>query len=399
MQQVETLVKRSTINLNDTQTAFSYRSNDELNFSLFIFKLFKNPALVNFFSGLTLFALKLHLPIEWIIKKTIFRQFCGGTSITDCYDTIEKLGNHNVKSILDYSVEAAQKEEDFDKTRDELIKILKMSANNPNIPFGCLKMTGMAKFSILQKVTEGKTLTENEKNLYLKALQRLETVCQTAYDSNTKLFIDAEETWIQGAIDKMAESMMVKFNKKSPIVYTTLQMYRHDRIDYLKQLIQKAKTEGWYLGVKFVRGAYLEKENQRAKELGYPSPMQSSKTNTDNDFNQALNISVEHIETIAICAGSHNDTSCLYLTELMKDKNLQNNDTRIYFSQLFGMSDNISFQLAHHGYNVTKYLPYGPVRFTTPYLIRRAQENTSVAGQTGKELNLISQEIKRRKTN
>jgi len=394
----EKLVKQSPINLNDTEVAFKYRSNEELQFSYFIFRLFKNPGLVSFFSSLGLLALKLRLPVDWIIKKTIFRQFCGGTSIKDCENTIQKLGEAHVGSILDYSVEAAQKEEDFDRTRDELVKILKMSKGNPYIPFGCLKMTGMARHDILEKVSAGKELKPNEKELFLKALKRLELVCQTAFDSDTRLFIDAEETWIQVAIDNMAEAMMAKFNKKKPIVYTTLQMYRKDRLNYLNQLLQKAKTGGWFLGVKFVRGAYLEKENLRAKELGYPSPMQPNKPSTDQDYNEALRISVENISLISICAGSHNDSSCLYLTELMKQNNIAKDFKGIYFSQLFGMSDNISFVLGAEGYNVTKYLPYGPVRFTTPYLIRRAQENTSVAGQTGKELSLVEREIKRRKT-
>ena len=398
MSEVKTLVAQSKINLSDTETAFKYRNTKELQFSYWIFSLFKSPGIVKFFSGLTLFALNLKLPIGWIIKKTIFRQFCGGTSINDCLPTIEKLGKAHVNSILDYSVEAAQKEEDLDRTRDELIKILKLSKNNPNIPFGCLKMTGMAKFSLLQKVTEGKTLTPQEKDSYLKAIKRLEAVCQTAYDADTRLFIDAEETWIQGAIDKMAESMMVKFNKKKPIVYTTLQMYRNDTLEYLKKLIERAKNEGWYLGVKFVRGAYLEKENERAKEKGYPTPMQPNKAATDRDYNEALKVSVENLEIISICAGSHNDESCIYLTELIKLNNIPKNHQGIYFSQLFGMSDNISFVLGAEGYNVTKYLPYGPVRFTTPYLIRRAQENTSVAGQTGKELNMIGQELARRRS-
>jgi len=398
MDNIDEIVSQSSINLNDTETAFSYRSNEELQFSYFIFRMFKNSSLVSFFSSMGLLALKLRLPIDWIIKKTIFRQFCGGTSINDCESTIQKLGEANVGSILDYSVEAAQKETDFDNTRDELIKILKMSKGNSYIPFGCLKMTGMARHDILEKVSAGKELKPNEKELYLKALKRLETVCKTAYDSDTRLFIDAEETWIQVAIDKMAEAMMIKFNKEKPIVYTTLQMYRYDRIDYLNQLINQAKSQGWKLGVKFVRGAYLEKENLRAKEKGYPTPMQADKKSTDRDYNLALKISVENLDIISICAGSHNDKSCLYLTELMKSNKIAKDFKGIYFSQLYGMSDNISFVLGAEGYNVTKYLPYGPVRFTTPYLIRRAQENTSVAGQTGKELNIITQEIKRRKT-
>lgn len=399
MTPVDELVKKTTINLNDTQTAFNYRTTEELKFSHLIFRMFKNTKLVNFLSNLTLFALKINLPIQSLIKATVFRQFCGGTTINDCDKTIEKLAKGKVGSILDYSVEAAQKEHDFDKTRDELIKILNKSKNNPNIPFGCLKMTGLVRFSILEKITSGKELNDKEKELYRKALNRLEDVCRTAFNCDTRIFIDAEETWIQEAIDRMAETMMITFNKTKPIVYTTLQMYRNDRIEYLNKLIEMAKTHQFYLGIKFVRGAYLEKENLRAIEMGYKSLMNETKQATDNAFNEALKISVENIQYVAICAGTHNDKSSLYLTELMAQHNISKNDKRIYFSQLFGMSDNISFVLAQHGYNVTKYLPYGPVKFTMPYLIRRAQENTSVAGQTGKELQLISTELKRRRSN
>lgn len=395
--QVKEYVNRSPFTFTDTKTALKFRSTEELRFSMLIFSMFKSPATVNLLANLTLFFLKIKLPIEWIIKRTIFRQFCGGTSMSDCDATIEKLGSHNVGSILDYSVEAAQKEADFDKTRDELLRILDRSKGDNNIPFGCLKMTGLIKVDVLQKVTEEKELTPDEQKYYLKGLKRLESVCQRAYDNGTRLFIDAEESWIQGAIDKMAESMMAKYNKEKAVVYTTLQMYRHDRIAYLKEMIAKAQQQGFVLGVKFVRGAYLDKENERAKELGYPTPMQPNKQATDHDFNVAMVISLDNKPYISICAGTHNEDSCIYLTELMRERGIAKDDPTIYFSQLYGMSDNISFILAQEGYNVAKYLPYGPVKFTMPYLVRRAQENTAVSGEASKELRLISKELKRRK--
>ena len=391
-------VNRSTIDLKDTKTAFSFRGNEELRFSYLIFKMFKSPGLVNFFGNLALFALKIHLPIGWIVKRTIFRQFCGGASINDCENSIATLGNHNVGSILDYSVEAAQKESDFDKTKNELIHILEKSKGNPNIPFGCLKMTGLAKHSILEKVSAGEELSFSEKKLYLKGVQRLDEICEMAAKCDTHLFIDAEETWIQIAIDKLAESMMAKYNKSKPIVYTTLQMYRHDRLAYLKELIAKSKQHGYYTGIKFVRGAYLEKEHLRAQEKGYQTPINPNKQATDDAYNLALKTSVANLDFVWICAGTHNEKSSIYLTELMSEKQIPKSDQRIYFSQLYGMSDNISFVLAKNGYNTSKYLPYGPVRFTMPYLIRRAQENSAVAGQTSKELQLIEAEIKRRKS-
>ena len=355
-----------------------------------------SPSLVSTLTGLTKFALKIHLPIKWIIKKTIFKQFCGGEKIQDCTETYELLRGNNIEAILDYSVEGQSKEVDFDQVRDELLQLISNAKKHAKVPTTCLKVTGLARFSILEKVSSDSDLNDKEKQEYARVIQRLESICKKAHELGVKIYIDAEETWIQVAIDRLAVVMMRKYNGESAIVYTTLQMYRHDRLDYLKELITDANKNAYILGVKIVRGAYLEKENDRALEKGYPTPMQPNKQATDNDYDTAIKLIVENIDTVELCAGTHNENSARLLCELMQEKGLENNHYAIFFSQLFGMSDNISFNLAHAGYNVSKYLPYGPVKDTLPYLIRRAEENTSIAGQMGRELTRITTELKRR---
>lgn len=358
--------------------------------------MMKNPSLVKVSTQATLIALKLHLPIEWIIKRSIFKQFCGGTTIKDCTQAYEMLRANNIEAILDYSVEGQEAEETFDHVRDELLQLIDNAKKHAAVPTTCLKVTGLARFALLEKVNDQNDLTDSEKLEYNRVIQRLDQICTKAHDLGVKIYIDAEETWIQDAIDRLAEVMMQKYNKDNAIVYTTLQMYRHDRLAYLDELIKKARSNDFKLGIKQVRGAYMEKERERAKEKGYPSPIQADKASTDRDYDAGLEKMIESIDLIEICAGTHNEKSSALLCELMHKQGLKNNDSRIFFSQLFGMSDNISFILAKRGYNVSKYLPYGPVRDTMPYLIRRAEENTSVAGQMGKELSLVSKELKRR---
>lgn len=388
---------QNQISFENTEIAFSNKSDRELGFSIMIFNMMKNPSLVKASTSLANFGLKIGLPIVGIIKSTIYKQFCGGVSINDCDKTIVELGKANIGAILDYSVEGEEEESAFEATHDELIRVIEKAKNTPAIPVCCMKITGIGRFGILEKVQSGQELSLKEKKEYAKVVARVDNICQTAYSANVPIYIDAEESWIQLSIDRLAESMMRKYNKQKAIVFTTLQMYRWDKIDHLKKLISEAQKEKFKVGIKFVRGAYMEKENDRAQKMGYKSPIQPSKKSTDADFNKALNIAIDHLDCLEICCGTHNEYSSKYLTELMFAKDIPNNHSSIYFSQLYGMSDQISFNLSNAGYNVSKYLPYGPVKSTMPYLTRRAEENTSIAGQMGKQLELLIKEKERRK--
>ncbi len=339
----------------------------------------------------------LWFPIP-IIKATIFKQFCGGESINDCEKTINQLSSNNIKTILDYSVEGKEEEKVFDANVKEALAAIEKAKSNPDIPFSVFKPTGFGRFTLLQKVNAKKTLTNAEQEEFDRVLKRIDTICEAGYKADIPIFIDAEESWIQTSIDDIALNMMRKYNTEKAIIYNTAQMYRWDRLAYLKEIYAVAEKENFYIGLKLVRGAYIEKERDRAEKLGYEDPMQKTKANTDKDFNLALKFCIENINRIAICCGSHNEESALYLIELMKEHNISSTDQRVYFAQLLGMSDHISMNLSSKNYNVAKYVPYGPVKDVTPYLIRRAQENTSVAGQRGRELSLILKEQERRKS-
>jgi proline dehydrogenase len=334
-----------------------------------------------------------------VIKRTIFKQFCGGENLKEATKEVANLQRSNIGSILDYSVEGGNNEKDFERTKKEILKIILLAENNPAIPYTSLKVTGIMDPMILELRSEGKILTTEEKDRYAKGKSRIEEICQQAYYSKVPVYFDAEESWIQKEIDSLAESMMKEFNTASAIVLTTLQMYRKDRLTYLADLISKARKEKFFAGIKLVRGAYLEKENARAEHFGYPSPIQDSKLNTDEDFDKAVSICLDNIDLITLCAGTHNEKSTMHLLNEMKEKGIANDHPNVYFSQLFGMSDNITYNLADANYNVTKYLPYGPVRSVIPYLIRRANENTAIAGQMSRELQLISEERQRRSQN
>ena len=386
------------VDFSNTELGFKHKSNGELRFTKLIFKMLGSSSMTNIMTGLTGIALNLKLPIVWIVKPTIFKQFCGGTSIKDSEKTFKTLASHGIEAILDYSVEGKDNEKSFDSTHAELLKLIENAKQFSKVPTTCLKVTGLGRFGVFQKVSKNVELNQSEKLEYNNIIQRLDSICKKANSLGVKVYIDAEESWIQIAIDRLAEVMMRKYNQEKAIVYTTLQLYRHDKVAYLKDLIGMARREKFVLGVKLVRGAYMEKENERAKKMGYPTPIQPDKTSCDNDYNKALSIVINNIDVVEVCAGSHNENSAYYLIKLMDDKKLENNHPNIFFSQLFGMSDNISYNLANAGYNVSKYLPYGPVTDTIPYLIRRAEENTSVAGQMGKELKLVVQELARRKS-
>lgn len=386
-----------TLNFNNTEIAFKAKSDGELRNSHFLFKAIGYNWLVQIGPAMVNACFAIHLPIKGIIKATVFKQFCGGESINDCELAMNTMHKYGVGTILDYSVEGEEHESVFEATAEEIIRTVKKAAGDKRIPFSVFKVTGVMRFGLLESLNDGKTPTEAEAQELSKAKARIEKICQTAYDLNVRIFIDAEESWIQNTIDQIAEEMMMKYNSQKAIVYNTLQFYRHDRLAYLKEAFKRAEAANYHYGIKLVRGAYMEKEGERAKQLGYQNPIQPNKEATDKDYDLALEFCIDNIQKMAICAGSHNENSSQLLVSLMAKKGLNKNDERVFFSQLFGMSDHLSYNLAHHGYNVAKYLPYGPVKSVLPYLFRRAQENTSVQGQAGRELSLIEKEIKRRK--
>ncbi len=386
----------SQLSFDNTEIAFSAKSNADLRQSYWLFKMISSPAMVKFGSAATNAALGLHLPITGIVKATIFKQFCGGENIAECTQTIDNLGQFQIGTILDYSVEGKETEKDFEFTCLEIIHTVERAAGNPKIPFSVFKTTGIARLSILEKKSDAKQLSKEDLVEWETVVKRVDRICATAHQLKVPVFIDAEESWIQPAIDALALEMMNKYNKDRAIVYNTYQLYRKDRYDFLTKNIFEASQNNYFLGAKLVRGAYMEKERERAKLHNYSSPIHDTKEATDYDFDRAVSLCVENLERVAFCAGTHNEKSSGNLVDLMEKKQIKNADKRIYFSQLLGMSDHISYNLAAKGYCVAKYVPYGPVKEVLPYLIRRAQENTSVKGQTGRELSLIIKEKERR---
>ena len=382
---------------NNTETAFKLKSDSELERAYFLFKMIQNQPMVRIGTAVTNFALKAHLPVEGLIRSTVFDHFCGGVTEEDCLPVIDKMFEKGkVHSVLDYSVEGKEEEESFDDALNKIVKIIQFSEEKQSIPYAVFKPTGFGRFALYQKLTEKKELTVDEKSEWIRVLERFHTVCKLAVEKDVPLLIDAEESWMQDAADDLIEELMETYNKDKAIVFNTLQMYRHDRMDYLRSLYQKAHQKGYHIGMKVVRGAYMERERVRAEEKGYDSPICHDKQATDINYNEAVRFMMEH-KNMAIFAGTHNEESSYLLMDLSKEYNIAANDNRMWFGQLYGMSDHISFNLAAEGYNVAKYVPFGPVRDVMPYLIRRAEENTSVAGQTSRELNLLKTERKRRK--
>ena len=353
--------------------------------------------MVNLGTRLTNFALNLRVPVKGIIKRTLFDQFCGGESIEDCSQTIQTLGKGSVHTILDYSVEGLKNEDGFDDAKKEAIRVVEHASKNKHIPFCVLKLSALGSTELMTKAQDDEKLSELEKSKLYFCEQRVDEICKMVYEKGLMLMIDAEESWFQNFIDGVAYRMMEKYNKERPVVYNTYQLYRHDVLGRLKRAFLRADEGAYFLGAKLVRGAYMEKERDRAEELGYESPIHISKENVDKDYNEALRLCVNNFANLGLCAGTHNESSCNYLAELMREADIAPEDTRIYFAQLLGMSDNISFKLANMGYNVAKYVPYGPVEKVLPYLFRRAEENTSIAGQSGREFTLIKKELIRRK--
>ncbi|MFD0940925.1 proline dehydrogenase family protein [Pedobacter boryungensis] len=391
------LSPRKKINFDNTEIAFRNKTNGELNQAYWLFKMIGSNFLTKVGPPITNFLLNIGFPIKGAIKATIFKQFCGGETINECEHTIEQLSLGNVGTILDYSVEGEDEEEVFNFTCEEIIRTIHRADGDPRVPITVFKITGIGRFALLEKLDAKQELTTTEAEEFKRVKARCEKICQAAFDKQVPIMIDAEETWIQDTIDELALEMMTKFNKEKLVVYNTYQMYRHDKLADLKADYHIAKETGFILGVKMVRGAYMEKERKRAAEMGYPSPIQPDKAATDKDYDESLRFCVKHIDQIAFVCGTHNEESSRLLTELIDENNIPHNHPHIYFAQLLGMSDNLSFNLSDAGYNVAKYVPYGPIKAVMPYLFRRAQENTSVAGQTGRELGLISKEKSRRK--
>lgn len=386
----------SQISFDNTEVAFKHKSDAELKQAKWLFSMFNYKWLVKYGPGLSALGLKIGLPIKGIIRKTIFHQFCGGENIKDCAHSAEMLHHYGVGSILDYSVEGVEEEATFEQNVEEIKETIRAAKREDKYPFAVFKCTGIGRFEIFEKASLN-TLNTAEKEEFDRVVSRVKSICALAVESKVKLLIDAEETWIQDSIDNFVLDMMAEYNKDNVWIYNTLQMYRWDRLDYLKQTVDQCRMEGFKLGYKLVRGAYMEKERERAEDKGYKSPIQTTKEDTDRDFDSALQLCFEHRDVVSTCLGTHNETSSKKLAQLMLDNDVPVNDDRFYFAQLFGMSDNISFNLAKHGFNVAKYLPYGPVRSVLPYLGRRAQENSSVSGQVGREMSLIVRELERRK--
>lgn len=385
------------ISFDNTAIAFAYKDNNALRRAWLLFSLLASPILVKMANAFLQVALKLGLPVGWIVRPTVYRHFVGGETLSECEAAVRLLENFKVRSILDYSVEGTEKEEDFEAALVETLQSIRNASGNPSIPFAVFKPTAFTTSLVLEKVSAKAKLSAKEKEQAEAFRGRVEVLCRTGYELGVPVLIDAEDSWYQGFIDEVVTSMMEKYNKERAIVFNTLQMYRRDRLDYLHRAHKESVEKGYFYGVKFVRGAYMEKERRRAWKMGYTDPIQPDKASTDRDYDAALKYSVENLANMVIFNGTHNERSSRYLAELVIQKGLRRDDPRIWFAQLYGMSDHISFNLAHEGFNVAKYVPYGPVRSVMPYLIRRAEENTSIAGQTSRELRLLRQERARRR--
>jgi proline dehydrogenase len=384
------------LNFDNTEIAFRNKSKSELNSAYWLFKIMSSNFLTQVGPPVTNLFLNIGLPIQGIIKATIFKQFCGGETIAECERTVALLADGKVGTILDYSVEGEDEEHVFDFTCAEIIRTIDRAAGDKRVPITVFKVTGIGRFALLEKMDAKAELSADEQKEFERVKHRCERICRTAFEKNVPVMIDAEETWIQDTIDALALDMMILFNKEKLIVYNTYQLYRHDKLAHLKADHLVAAKAGFILGAKIVRGAYMEKERKRAAERGYASPIQPDKEATDRDYDEAITYCVAHIEQIGVVCGTHNEASCRVLAELLDTHQINHNHPHVYFAQLLGMSDNLSFNLSDAGYNVAKYVPYGPIKSVMPYLFRRAQENTSVAGQTSRELDLITREKQRR---
>ena len=386
-----------TVDFSNTEIAFAHLSDQELKKTAWLFNMMSKPWLVKYGSGLGLWAVEHGLPFaETVVKNTVFEQFVGGTTLLNSQPNIERLAAHNTLTILDYGAEAKETETDFNYTMNENIRAIEFASRSGHIPVVSTKVTGLARFGLLERIQSAQTLTREELSEYRNVLKRIDAVCYHAAKKGVAVFIDAEESWIQDSIDHLVWLMMKRYNKQRVVVYNTFQMYRQDRLSFLTESYDRSRKAGFLLGAKLVRGAYMEKESKRAEAMGYPNPINPSKAATDDHYNTGLRFCLDHIDHIALCNASHNAASALLQVELMQQKNIPPDHPHTLFSQLLGMSDNVTFNLAKAGFRVAKYVPYGQVVDVVPYLIRRAQENTSVTGDVGREHALILREVKRR---
>lgn len=386
-----------TVSFENTGIAFSYKSDADLRKAGLIFSLVNHPWMSHLATGFVKLAFKMGLPMEGIVKRTAFAHFCGGESIEESEKVIRLLGKHHVGTILDYSVEGEKSEAGFIQTMEEIIRTIEKAHHSEHIPFCVFKVTGLAAAELLEKIGAKETLNGEERDAFNRIRQRANRICERAHACGVPVLIDAEQTWVQDPIDQLADEMMSRYNREKAIVYNTYQMYRVDSMNNLVHDYNDALKGGYFVGAKLVRGAYMEKERERAEARGYESPIFADKPATDKAFNDALEFCVDHVDRVYVMCGSHNDVSNALLAKRMAERNLAPQDRRVWFAQLYGMSDNISFNLARAGYNVVKYVPYGPVKAVMPYLLRRAEENTSVAGQSSRELTLIRKELRRRR--
>lgn len=391
------MTENSKINFEDIATAFAHKSDAQLRKSHLVFSVMDYPFIVKAGTAVTNAALAMKLPVKGLIKKTLFDHFCGGESIEGSEERMRRLAGAKVKTILDYSVEGEASEQGYDDAVEEALRVSDYSKQHVSIPFCVIKPTGIGSGKLLEKKQKGEPFTPEEQKRFDKIYERLDKIVAQAVKNDIKFMIDAEETWYQDVVDEMVFRLMKTYNKEKPYVYNTYQLYRHESYANMVKGYEEVTSAGCYFAAKLVRGAYMEKERERAEEKGYRDPIQPTKQATDEDYNKALAFVIDHIDKFAVCAGTHNEDSCQYLVDLMAEKGIDKSDDRVYFAQLLGMSDNISFKLASMGYNVAKYVPYGPVEKVLPYLFRRAEENTSIAGQSSREYRLIQKELKRRK--
>lgn len=385
------------INFDNTEVAFNDKDARHLKRARFLFKMVGSPILVKGGSALLQLALWLHLPVEWALKPTVFAHFCGGETIDDCDSTIGQLGASGIYTILDYSAEGKEREADFDHTKNQILATIDKAVREKHIPYAVFKPTGLSRFALLEKVQAGQALSDVEQAEFDRIKARFEEIAAYAVEKDVPVMVDAEETQIQDLVDALVEDLMFKYNKNKPYVYNTLQMYRQDRLEYLKDFVARARDNGVFAAFKLVRGAYMEKERAHAARNNLPSPIYPDKASTDNAFDEAVTYCLNNVDDVAVNIGTHNEISCARATDTMRSLSLPAAHEHISFAQLLGMSDHISYNLAEAGYNVCKYVPYGPVKSVLPYLVRRAEENTSVAGQTSRELFLIKKEIARRR--
>ncbi|MFT4975431.1 MAG: proline dehydrogenase [Myxococcota bacterium] len=391
-------MKPELASFDDTQTAFAGKNDEDLKKARWLFRLMGNSTVVDIGSHITKMALRIGLPVTSLVKQTIYSQFCGGETLDETRPTVSRLAEHGVSTILDYGVEAKETEEDFDRAVEEQLRAVDFADDNASVPYVSCKITGYAPFALLEKLHQQASLSDTEQAALQRLRDRLDRICEAAASSDVALYIDAEESWIQDGIDRLIVELMARWNTEKPTVFNTIQLYRHDRLAFLKSAHAAAEEGGYFLGVKLVRGAYMEKERERARKLSQPSPIHADKASVDRDFDAALLFCLKNIDRIAFCAATHNETSSMLLVRAAAEADVELTHPHIHFAQLLGMSDHISYNLARAGFNVSKYVPYGPVREVVPYLIRRAEENRSIAGQMGRELRLIQQELRRRRS-